>query len=116
VSWLFITPHPLHIKLTQPGIAVEKIARALGMQVLVAERKGASNVRAGRTPFDEALRVATVFIFVTPLDETTRDMIGKGELEVMNKTSLLINVGKSSTGAPTHHDTPTPLRRYSCMQ
>ena len=77
-------------------MAVEKIAKALGMTVMIAERKVASETRPGRTPFDAALRKATVFIFVTPLDESTRDMIGTPELMAMDDTALLVNVGQSS--------------------
>lgn len=64
------------------------------MKVLLAERKGAEKVRPGRTAFHEALKNGTVFMLVTPLDAGTRDMIGKAELETMNSTSLIVNVGR----------------------
>ncbi|KAK6442790.1 hypothetical protein LTR95_000993 [Oleoguttula sp. CCFEE 5521] len=82
------------IGLTVSGANVEKIAKALGMTVIAAERKGATEVRPGRVAFDRALRDATVFVFVTPLNESTRDMIGAAELEAMQESALLVNVGR----------------------
>src|SRR5919107_219610 len=38
------------------GRGVERLARAFGMEVLVSERKGAGEVRRGRTPFEDVLR------------------------------------------------------------
>ncbi len=76
------------------GMNVERIAKALGMRGLVAERKGASEVRDGRTAFNDAIRQGTVFVFVTPLEDGTRDMISTPELEAMDSTALLINVGR----------------------
>lgn len=64
------------------------------MNVLVAERKGASEVRQGRTDFQVALKKGTVFILVTPLDQSTRNMIGSDELASMNPTALIVNVGR----------------------
>jgi len=66
----------------------------MGMKVLLAERKDAKDVREGRTAFQTALKTGTVFIFVTPLDATTKDMVGTPELEAMNSTALLVNVGR----------------------
>lgn len=76
------------------GEKVESIGKALGMNVIIAERKGVADVRQGRTAFAEAIGVGTVFIFVTPLDDSTRDMISAAELESMDDTALLINVGR----------------------
>lgn len=76
------------------GQNIEKIAKALGMKVLVVERKGASHCRDGRVLFDDALRQGTVFVFVVPLDASTKDMINTAELEAMDKTALLVNVGR----------------------
>ena len=64
------------------------------MKVLIAERKGAGEVREGRTAFDDAIKQGTVFILVTPLDESTRDLISSPELERMDPTSLVVNVGR----------------------
>lgn len=64
------------------------------MHVLIAERKGSSEARAGRTPFDDALKQGTFFVVVAPLDESTRNMISSTELEAMNPTSVIVNVGR----------------------
>jgi glycerate dehydrogenase len=76
------------------GKAVERIGRALGMQVLIAERKGVIEVRPGRTFFEEALKRGTLFILVVPLDDTTRNMFGKKEFDAMQPTALVVNVGR----------------------
>lgn len=76
------------------GKNIECIAKALKMKVLIAERKGEATVRPGRTSFEEALRTATLFILVAPLDDSTRNMIGEAELSSMNQSSLLVNVGR----------------------
>lgn len=70
------------------------MAKALGMRVILAERKSSEETRPGRTAFDAALREGTVFMLVTPLDASTRDMISTAELERMDPTSLIVNVGR----------------------
>ena len=64
------------------------------MRVLIAERKGESEVREGRVSFDQAIKQGTTFILATPLDDSTRDMISTPELEFMDPTALVINVGR----------------------
>ncbi len=73
---------------------MESLGIALGMQVLIAERKGALKTRAGRVPFLHCLKQGTFFIIAAPLDETTYGMIGASDLAVMDSTSLLVNVGR----------------------
>jgi len=78
------------------GGRVANIARALGMSVLMAERKGleGSSVREDRTPFSETLSSCTVLILTCPLTSSTRHMIGEPELRLMRKDSILINVAR----------------------
>jgi glycerate dehydrogenase len=64
------------------------------MKVLIAERKGTSEVREGRTAFEEVIKKGTIFMVVTPLDNDTRDMISTPELEAMDSTALLVCVGR----------------------
>jgi glycerate dehydrogenase len=64
------------------------------MTVLIAERKGASEPRAGRTAFADAIKQGTVFIVVAPLDDSTRDMISTPELTAMDPTAIVINAGR----------------------
>ena len=64
------------------------------MDVLIAERKGATKIREGRTAFEDAIKQGTVFIVNTPFDQDTRDMISTPDFEAMDKTALTINVGR----------------------
>jgi glycerate dehydrogenase len=64
------------------------------MKVLIAERKGTSEVREGRTAFEEVIKKGTIFMVVTPLDNDTRDLISTPELEAMDSTALLVCVGR----------------------
>ncbi|MDQ3684895.1 MAG: D-2-hydroxyacid dehydrogenase [Acidobacteriota bacterium] len=76
------------------GRAVEKLARAFGMKILIAERKGATKTRDGRTPFTEVLRASDVVTLHTSLDAETRNLIGAEELAVMKRGALLINCAR----------------------
>lgn len=76
------------------GRAVERLAHAFGMQVLIANHKGASSVRPGRASFDEVLGISDVITLHCPLTEETRGLIGAAELKQMRKTALLINCGR----------------------
>src|SRR5215207_4072595 len=58
------------------GRGVERLARAFGMEVLIAEHKGSAEVREGRTPFEEVLRRSDVLTLHVPLNAGTRNMIG----------------------------------------
>jgi len=76
------------------GKNIGRLGKALGMQVAVAERKGADAIREGRVPFEEGLRKGTVFVIVTPLDESTRDMFDAEEFAKMDPSAILVNVGR----------------------
>jgi glycerate dehydrogenase len=70
---------------------VETIAVAFGMKVLIAERKGATEMRPGRTPFDEVMAQSDVLVILCPLNNETRDMVGEKELATMPSDALVIN-------------------------
>lgn len=76
------------------GRAVEKLALAFGMNVLIAEHKHAEAIRAGRTPFAEVLRRSDIVTLHTPLTHETRHMIGAVELALMPHHALLINCAR----------------------
>jgi len=76
------------------GKAVEALAKAIGMQVIIAERKNAQTTRAGRTEFAEALRLSDVVTLHCPLTEETRDLIGAAEFQLMKKEAILINTAR----------------------
>lgn len=76
------------------GQATAQLASAFGMRVLVAERKGAAEVRAKRTAFDRVIAESDILTLHTPLDATTRSMIGRDELERMKRSAILINTAR----------------------
>ena len=77
------------------GKRIQAIGSALGMRVQVAERKGVTAVRDGRVSFDQAVRDGTVFMAAAPLDATTQGMVGSPEIDTMDNSALIINVGRS---------------------
>ena len=76
------------------GRAVAQLARAFGMEVLIAERKGAATVRPDRVPFDEVLARADQISLHTPLADDTRGLIGAREFGLMKRTAVLINTAR----------------------
>jgi glycerate dehydrogenase len=59
------------------GNRVAHIGRALGMKVILTERKGIprDSVREGRVHFEEALKLGTVFMLTLPLEPSTWNLI-----------------------------------------
>ncbi len=76
--------------------AVEKLARAFGMRVVISERKDAKSVRDGRASFEETLRASDVVSLHCPLTPETRHLIGANELKMMREDALLINCGRGA--------------------
>jgi len=76
------------------GAGVERLARAFGMQVLIAEHKGAAEIRPGRVAFDEVLAHADQISLHTPLNEDTRNLIGAREFGLMKRNAVLINTAR----------------------
>lgn len=76
------------------GHAVVDKARALGMEVLIAERPGIETPRAGRVTFDEGVERADILTLHCPLTEATRAMIGPAVLRRMKSTAFLINTAR----------------------
>ncbi|HEX8337982.1 MAG TPA: D-2-hydroxyacid dehydrogenase [Pyrinomonadaceae bacterium] len=76
------------------GRGVERLARAFGMEVLISERRGAGELREGRTPFEEVLRRSDVLTLHVPLGAETRNLIGREELRLMKRAAILINCAR----------------------
>jgi len=75
--------------------AVERIARAFGMDVLVAESlRPDAPALPGRTPLQELLRTADVISLHCPLSEHSRGLIGREQLRRMKPEALLINTAR----------------------
>ncbi|WP_457571713.1 D-2-hydroxyacid dehydrogenase [Desulfovulcanus sp.] len=76
------------------GRAVERLAKAFGMQVLLAEHKNAPIIRPGRMPFETVLRESDILSFHCPLTPDTKKLISMPELKLMKRSSLLINTAR----------------------
>ncbi|OJJ06093.1 hypothetical protein ASPVEDRAFT_45509 [Aspergillus versicolor CBS 583.65] len=78
------------------GKRIEAVARALGMQVLIAERKGVMGmqVREGRVGFETAVQRATVVIVAAAKSGETVGLIGEGELQAMRRDAVVVNVAR----------------------
>ncbi|HEX6043097.1 MAG TPA: D-2-hydroxyacid dehydrogenase [Pyrinomonadaceae bacterium] len=76
------------------GNAMAQLGRAIGMEVIVAERKGATTVRDGRKSFADVLRLSDVLSLHCPLTEETKNLIGSEELAQMKREALLINTAR----------------------
>ncbi|KAE8157311.1 hypothetical protein BDV40DRAFT_308831 [Aspergillus tamarii] len=75
------------------GKRIEELAHGLGMNVIVAERKGATP-RPGRISFEDTLRKATVLILCLPRSPETVNLISIEELRMMPAQAVLINVAR----------------------
>ena len=76
------------------GKSLSDLAGALGMNVLIAERKSSKTVRTGRTSFTQVLKQSDVISLHCPLSDETKNLIGAAELESMKPTSILINTAR----------------------
>ncbi|WP_086773824.1 D-2-hydroxyacid dehydrogenase [Vibrio coralliirubri] len=76
------------------GQATAILAKAIGMNVIFAERKGADSCREGYLPFDTVLQQADAISLHCPLTEATRNLISDRELAMMKPSAVLINAGR----------------------
>jgi glycerate dehydrogenase len=75
------------------GRAVERIARAFGMEVLVAQLPNRPE-RAGQTPLAEALPRAEVVSLHCPLTAETEGLVGQSFLSRCREDLLLVNTAR----------------------
>ncbi|MDA8362608.1 MAG: D-2-hydroxyacid dehydrogenase [Gammaproteobacteria bacterium] len=73
------------------GLAVARLGQAFGMNVLLAEHRGAETVRPQRVPFDQVLSDSDVISLHLPLTPQTRHLIGSRELSRMKRNAILVN-------------------------
>ncbi|CDF99737.1 2-hydroxyacid dehydrogenase [Avibacterium paragallinarum] len=76
------------------GAEIGRLAEALGMNVLYAERKGASTIRDGYLPFEQVLQEADIITLHCPLTPETTNLINAQTLKLMKPTAYLINTGR----------------------
>lgn len=76
------------------GQATALLAKAIGMQVVFAERKGASTCREGYMPFEDVLRTADAISLHCPLTAQTENLISSEEFQMMKPNCVLINAGR----------------------
>ena len=76
------------------GKSVAELARAIGMQVLIAEHRHSARIRNGRSDFLELLQRSDVVTLHCPLNDETRNLLGENELRQMRPGSLLINTAR----------------------
>ncbi|WP_019935321.1 D-2-hydroxyacid dehydrogenase [Oceanimonas smirnovii] len=72
---------------------LERLAKALGMKVIVAARKG-QPAGHGRLPFEQVIETADVISLHCPLNKDTHHVISEREFAMMKPDALLINVGR----------------------
>lgn len=76
------------------GQGLAQRAQALGMQVLFAERQGASQIRPGYTAFDEVLKRADVISLHCPLTPETEHLLNAQTFALMEQKPLIINTSR----------------------
>jgi glycerate dehydrogenase len=78
------------------GKSMAQLAEGFGMKVLLAEHKGVTDIRPGRTSFTEALKESDIVTLHCPLNDETRDMFGAEEFAMMRANALLINTARGA--------------------
>lgn len=76
------------------GSQFAKYAESFGMKVLISERKGATTIREGYTPFEEVLTTSDVYSVHAPLTPETKDLISDAEIARMKPDVILLNVSR----------------------
>ncbi len=76
------------------GDGVARLGEAFGMRILRAERKGATRVRPGYTPFAQVLAEADAISLHCPLTPETQHLIDADALRAMKPSALLINTAR----------------------
>ncbi len=76
------------------GQATARLAKALGMNLLIAEREEADVIRPGRVSLDTVFNEADVISLHCPLTEHTRDLINAQRLQQMKASAFLLNTAR----------------------
>jgi len=73
-----------------------QLAQAVGMEVMIAERKKATEIREGRIAFEQVLKQSDVLSLHCPLTDETRNLIGAEELNLMKRDAVLVNTARGA--------------------
>lgn len=76
------------------GKRVAHLAKALEINVIYAEHRGATSVREGYVSFEAALKQSDAITLHCPLTPQTRHLIGTEQLAMMKLGALLINTAR----------------------
>ena len=76
------------------GKQVGKIAQAFGCNVIVHKRTPEEGVRC--VDIDTLCRESDIISLHTPLNDGTRGLIGKAQLDMMKKNAILVNVARGA--------------------
>jgi len=75
---------------------VEKLAKAFGMNILIAQRAGSTESSPGRVLIDDLLPQVDVLSIHCPLTPETRHLIGANQFKKMKDSALLINTARGA--------------------
>jgi glycerate dehydrogenase len=79
------------------GRLVAQMSSGFGMEVMVAERPGASEpVGEGRIPLEQVFRQADIVSLHCPLTPQTKNLINQQSLRLMKPTAFLINTARGA--------------------
>ena len=76
------------------GKGMAKMGEAFGMRVLIAEHRGAQNLRPGRTSFDALIKDSDFITLHCPLTPETQHLIGPEQLAAMKQSAIVLNVAR----------------------
>lgn len=76
------------------GSEVARLAQAVGMRVMFAERQNAPQIREGYTDFETVFKQADILSLHCPLTPDTEQLINSETLSLMKSTAYLINTGR----------------------
>lgn len=90
------------------GKSVAQVAKAFGMEVLIASVPGSPSHAEGRISLAEGLRRADVLTLHCPLTEQTTNMIAADELRTMKSHAIILNTARG--GIVNEHDLAQALK------
>lgn len=89
------------------GKAVASLARAMGMNILIAEHRG-RDPRPSRLSFKQVLAAADVISLHCPLNAETQGLFDRKMIQSMKRNAILINAARG--GIVVEHDLADALR------